>query len=294
MSALTAQDTRGHTLTLAAPPARIVSLVPSDTYSLSRLGAGARLVGRTDYCVEPASLAARVPSVGGTKNPRIPALLDLRPDLVIANQEENTKGDIEALEAAGVPVFLSFPKTVEEGFSHLAALAQLLGVSQEEPARSLLRAAQEVLAEANRARAARPPLRVFCPIWMDPLMTINGDTFISDALDLAGGFNVFIDRPRRYPLAADLGKAPPLPAERVAGRDTRYPRVTLDEVVQRAPDVVLLPDEPHPFSPQDADVFLRLDIPAARTGRVLFCPGKDLCWAGAQSIEGIPRLRSFL
>ena len=66
---------------------------------------------------------------------------------------------------------------------------------------------------------------------MDPLMTVHEATFISDSLDLVGGQNIFADRPRRYPLAADLGRAPPLPPERVGSRDTRYPRVTLDELV---------------------------------------------------------------
>ncbi len=78
-------------------------------------------------------------------------------------------------------------------------------------------------------------------------MTIHGDTFISDMLGLCGASNVFADRPRRYPLAADLGKASPFPPEKVADRDVRYPRVTLEEVSPRAPELVLLPDEPHPF-----------------------------------------------
>jgi ABC-type Fe3+-hydroxamate transport system substrate-binding protein len=293
LPALAALDARGHTLRLAAPPARVVSLVPSDTFSVACLGAASRLVGRTEYCVEPASIQA-LPSLGGTKNPRLAQILDLRPDVVLANQEENTRGDIEALEQAGVPVYVSFPKDVEGGFAHLAQLAALLGVAQDETASALLLAAQTTRETAQRARAARAPLRVFCPIWMDPLMTIHADTFLSDALDLAGGYNVFSDRPRRYPLAADLGRAMPLPPALVAGRDTRYPRVTLAEVEARAPEVVLLPDEPHPFSPQDAEVFRALDIPAAKRGAIVFCPGKDLCWAGAQSIEGIPRLAALL
>jgi ABC-type Fe3+-hydroxamate transport system substrate-binding protein len=129
---------------------------------------------------------------------------------------------------------------------------------------------------------------------MDPLMTVHETTFISDTLDLVGGQNIFANRPRRYPLAADLGRAPPLPPERVGSRDTRYPRVTLDEVVARQPDVVILPDEPHAFTEADADVFRALDIPAAKTGRIVFCDGKDLMWYGARSIEGLERLRRLV
>jgi hypothetical protein len=113
-------------------------------------------------------------------------------------------------------------------------------------------------------------------------------------LDLCGAQNVFADRERRYPLAADLGKALPLPPEKVEGRDTRYPRVTMEEVVDRAPELVLLPDEPHPFSEDDAAVFRALDVPAARRGAVVRTGGKDLCWYGARSAGGIPRLRELV
>jgi ABC-type Fe3+-hydroxamate transport system substrate-binding protein len=126
---------------------------------------------------------------------------------------------------------------------------------------------------------------------MKPLMTIHGSTFISDMLALCGAHNVFADRERRYPLAADLGRAPALPPEKVADRDVRYPRVTIEEVVARAPELVLLPDEPHPFSDEDAAVFRALDIPAARRGAVVRTSGKDLCWYGARSVEGIGRVR---
>jgi len=125
-------------------------------------------------------------------------------------------------------------------------------------------------------------------------MTIHGDTFISDMLDLCGASNVFSDRPRRYPLAADLGRAPPHPPEKVAGRDVRYPRVTLDEVVARAPELVLLPDEPHPFTEQDADVFRSLAIPAAERGAIVRTGGKDLCWYGARSVDAIARVREMV
>ena len=97
-------------------------------------------------------------------------------------------------------------------------------------------------------------------------MTIHGDTFISDMLDLVGAQNVFADRERRYPLAADLGKAKPLSPEKVGARDVRYPRVTMDEVNARAPELVLLPDEPHPFSEADADVFRAQPTPPRRAG----------------------------
>jgi ABC-type Fe3+-hydroxamate transport system substrate-binding protein len=287
-------DDMKRTLTFGAAPRRVVSLVPSDTYSVAVLGCGAALVGRTDYCELPEDVAARVPSVGGTKNPKLEAILDLAPDLVIANQEENTKKDLEVLAQKGVKVLVAFPKRAADGIAHLARLARIFHVAGDRDVRELLRRGYNAVREAEDARKALTPLRTFCPIWMKPLMTIHGATFISDILDLAGAENVFTDRARRYPLAADLGGAPALPPEEVAGRDTRYPRVTLEEVTARAPELVLLPDEPHPFSEEDAEVFRGLDIPAAKTGAVVRTGGKDLCWYGARTIDGLSRVRALV
>lgn len=296
MNVISLHDDRDRKLVWGEPPRRIVSLVPSDTYSLVRLGALDRLVGRTRFCVEPAGEVEGIEEVGGTKDADVERIVALEPDAVIANQEENTRGDIQRLEAAGIRVLVSFPRRVADGVGHLARLARLLGVHPkgEMAPRALVAEAYRVHAAAEARRRERAPIRAFVPIWMDPLMTVNGETFISDMLDLVGAQNVFEDRPRRYPLAADLGKAPPLPPERVAGRDTRYPRVTLEEVEARAPEIVILPDEPHAFTDADAAVFRALDIPAARRGQVVTCDGKDLMWYGARGVEGIERLRALI
>lgn len=276
------------------PPKRVVSLVPSDTLTLADLGVGSTLVGRTDYCELPEAIVAGVPSVGGTKNPNLDAICDLSPDLVLANKEENTKADLEKLVKRGVRVFIAFPCTVSQGIAHLARLARAFHVEKDPVARDLVKRGYEMVREAEEARKLRVPLRAFCPIWMDPLMTVNQETYIGDALDLCGAINVFAERQRRYPLAADLGKAKPLPPERLVGRDTRYPRVTLEEVAERSPELVILPDEPHPFSDEDAKVFLAQDTPAARAKAVVRTGGKDVCWYGSRAVEGIPRLRAVI
>ena len=283
-------DDRGRAIDFASPPQRIVSLVPSDTLSVADLGAGASLVGRTDYCVLPGEIAESVPSVGGTKNPRVDDVMALAPDLVLANQEENTKADLEALAVRGARVYVAFPKRVADGLAHLAKLATILGVARDRRVVALVKRGYDAHRDALAARASTRPVRVFCPIWMSPLMTIHGDTFISDMLDLCGAQNVFADRERRYPLAADLGRAEPAPADRVAGRDVRYPRVTLEEVEARAPELIVLPDEPHPFSDADAAVFLATKTPAAARGAVVRCDGKDVCWYGSRSVDAIARL----
>lgn len=284
------RDDRGRVITLSAPPKRVVSLVPSDTLNVAEVGGASALVGRTDYCELPEDVVKRVPSVGGTKNPRVDDVCDLSPDLVIANQEENTRGDLEKLAERGIKVYVAFPKRVADGLAHLARLARIFGTENDSHVKDLVRRGYDAHRRAEDARKTRAPMRVFCPIWMDPLMTIHGATFISDMLDLCGAQNVFADRERRYPLAADVGSARPLPPEKIEGRDVRYPRVTLDEVIARAPALVLLPDEPHPFSEEDAAIF-RARLPNAN---VAFTSGKDLCWYGARSVDGIDRTQQLI
>jgi ABC-type Fe3+-hydroxamate transport system substrate-binding protein len=287
-------DDRKRLLDFRVPPKRVVSLVPSDTWNVAALGCDDALVGRTDWCELPAEVVAKLPSVGGTKNPRVDAILDLAPDLVLANQEENTRGDLEALVGRGVRVYVAFPKRVADGLGHLAKLARIFGVEHDRSVAELFRCGYDRLRATEESVRRAPAIRTFCPIWMEPLMTVNGDTFISDMLEVCGAENVFAGRQRRYPLAADLGKAVPFPPEKVGDRDVRYPRVTLDEVVSRAPELVILPDEPHPFTEEDADVFRALDIPAVRPGGVVRTDGKDLCWYGARSVDGILRVRNLV
>jgi ABC-type Fe3+-hydroxamate transport system substrate-binding protein len=286
-------DDRGRELNFLAAPKRVVSLVPSDTLSIADLGCAAALVGRTDYCELPKNIVEKLPSVGGTKNPKLDAIADLSPDLILVNQEENTRSDIEELARRGFRIYVAFPKRVVDGFSHLARLAKIFKVDQDPNVRALVKKAYDAMNDAEAARKTKTPLRTFCPIWMDPLMTIHGATFISDMLHIAGAQNVFADRERLYPLAADLGKRTPASSEKNAERDVRYPRVTLDEVVARAPKLILLPDEPHPFSEEDADVFRALDVPAAKKN-VVTCSGKDLCWYGSRSVDGISRVRALV
>lgn len=264
------RDDRGRALAFTRAPERVVSLVPSDTLTLCDLGCASALVGRTDYCELPESITSRLPSVGGTKNPSVEKILDLRPDLVIANQEENTRSDLEALAQRGARVFVSFPNRVAAGFAHMAKLAKVFDVVRDPKVKDLFRAAYAAMREAQDALPGMTPVPTFCPIWMDPLMTVSGATFISDMLRLAGAKNVFFDRERRYP------------------------RVSLSEIVLRAPELVLLPDEPHPFTESDADVFRAQDTPAARRGTVVRTCGKDLCWYGSRSVTALLRVRALV
>ncbi|HXH10110.1 MAG TPA: helical backbone metal receptor [Alphaproteobacteria bacterium] len=278
---------------LTHTPQRIVSLVPSLTEALFAFGLGNRIVGRTDYCVEPQPEVHAKPTIGGTKNPDVQAILRLAPDLVVANVEENRRQDVEALQARAIPVFISFPRTVAEALSTLRTLAQIAGA--EAQALPILNHLEAVYHDTLALSAKRRPVRVFCPIWKDPWMTINRDTFIHDMLATCGGINIFAARQRRFPLAADLGRAPLWDDVRVEGRDRRYPRVSLEEMAGLMPEVIVLPDEPYPFTAANTSDFAAVShVPAVRDGRIYVVDGKVVCWYWSRLDASLRTLRDLL
>lgn len=275
------RDVRGKVFETTRAPRRIVSLVPSWTDALFAFGAGDRVVGVTDYCIHPADGVAAKTKIGGTKNPRVDQIITLAPDLIIANVEENRKPDVDALEAHGIPVFVTFARSVRAAIDELRDIARLVGAP----------GANAIVESIERTRAPRPAQRprVFVAIWRDPWMTANGDTYIGDLIEMCGGENIFRDRVRRFPLAADVGQAAPREA---ASRDTRYPRVSLDQVATRAPDVILLPDEPYPFAARDTDELRAL--PALRDARVHLIDGTLVSWYGVRTGRAIETISKLL
>lgn len=211
---------------------------------------------------------AAKPKVGGEKDPDLEAIRALAPDLVIANVEENRREDVERLRGWGIPVYVTYPRTVWEGIQLIRELGEATG--RGEAAEPLVRDLEARYREAAGRAEARRALRVFCPIWRRPYMTVNRDTYVHDMLGLAGGVNVFGDH------------------------SVRYPTVTLDEVAAKAPEVVLLPDEPYRFRKAHlADFEPYPEMPAVRDGRIHLVDGKLLCWYGpriAEALETLPRL----
>lgn len=293
-------------LDLKHTPRRVISLVPSITESLFDLGCGDRLVAVTDYCVHPADRVRLLPRVGGTKNPDLRRVKAALPDLVIASREENRKDDVEALQAEGFRVWVTFPNTVAETFEVLWAIVRLFDMPHMSQA---IDAMERVYEWAALAAENTPPVKVFCPIWREPpasaeasasvpsaprwWMTFNRETYMHDLLRVCGGENVFGDRERRYPLAADLGEAPPDPADPL--RDTRYPRVTPAEVAARAPEVILLPSEPYAFGAADPDLFAAYPtVPAVKTGRIHLVDGSLLTWPGTRVGLAMSELPAYL
>ncbi len=253
---------------MRADARRIVSLVPSLSEALFSLGLGERLVGVTDWCVHPADGVAPLPKVGGTKNPSLARIRELAPDLVIANREENRERDIEKLRAEGFEVWVTYPRSVADGLALLRELAAL-GAGEAASA-ACIEPAERAFREALEQPPARPT-RCFCPIWKEPWMAVGTDTYAADLIALCGGANVFALRKER-----------------------RYPIVSEEEIIESAPEVVLLPDEPYAFGERDVAELSGLPIPAAESGRIHRIDGTLVSWYGPRIGRAIREIRSLL
>ncbi|MFI8305760.1 helical backbone metal receptor [Streptomyces sp. NPDC085927] len=234
---------------------RIVSLVPSLTEAVALSAPGA-LAGATDWCTHPAGLD--VERIGGTKNPKVPLITALAPDLVIANEEENRAPDLDALRAAGLEVLVTEVRTLPKAFAELARVLTACGVVTRPRWLDEAEAAWDAVA-APAAPAARRTAVV--PVWRRPWMVLGRDTFAGDLLSRLGVDHLYAENPERYP------------------------RVPLDELRAAAPDLVVLPDEPYRFTADDGpDAFPGL--PCALVG------GRHLTWYGpslAEAAAVLPR-----
>ncbi|MBI2153237.1 MAG: ABC transporter substrate-binding protein [Candidatus Rokubacteria bacterium] len=219
--------------------------------------------------MEPREAVASKLKIGGEKNPKLDLIRSLDPDLVLANVEENLKEHVETLRGWGIPVFVQYPRTVADGIRMVEELGVVTGT--EERAREIIGELWPLYRQAERLGEARRRAGVFCPIWRNPYMTMNRDTYAHDMLRLCGGQNVF------------------------AERSERYPEVTLDEVAAARPEVILLPDEPYRFRKVHVQDFAPYgDVPAVRDGRIHLVDGKLLTWYGPRIGEALQTLPALL
>ena len=271
-------------------------MVPSMTESLFDLGLGDVVVGITDYCIYPAELLKNLPRVGGTKDVSEDEILDLKPDFVIANQEENSRQLVEKLDAAGIRVWVTFPKSVRE---MLDVLWTLTGIFQSRMAAARLETLELSLEWAQSAVIDKRPIRYFYPIWYDKTnkgqpwwMTFNQYTYSHDLLAMVGGLNTFSQRERYHPIEADLGVEQ---AQDPLKSDTRYPRLSLAEIRVADPEIILLPDEPFSFEHAhrlELEALLA-DSAAVRNERVYQLDGSLITWHGTRLGRALQELPSL-
>lgn len=194
---VSAVDSDGRRVSLAGPAARIVSLAPHVTEQLFAAGAGAKLVGASEYSDYPEE-AKRLPRVASSGAVNLEMVLALKPDLVVAWRLEATAGALARLESLGVPVFYSEPRRLQQIAGMIEALGELAGTGAT--ARPLAASLRQELARLDAAYRSRRPVTVFYQIADRPLMTLGGQHFVSDAIALCGGRNIFADSSLMAPI----------------------------------------------------------------------------------------------
>lgn len=251
-------DQIGREVTLNKFPGRIISLVPSQTELLYDLGLNEEVTGITKFCTIPVSWFHQKIKIGGTKNLNIRKIEELRPDLILANKEENEKDQIEAL-GKFAPVWTSDVTDLESALEMIKSIGNITDRS-ERSARIISQIAERFLI-LNRvtSRPGISQLSVAYLIWYNPLMVAGGDCFINDMLSKAGFTNCFSSR-------------------------SRYPKVDIEEIKQLSPALIFLSSEPFPFTEKHKREFEILFPDAAIVpvdgamfswygSRLLFSPG---------------------
>lgn len=229
---------------------RVVSLVPSATETLRALGVTP--VACTRFCEQP-----DLPTVGGTKDPKLDEIVALAPDLVVVNDEENRREDADALRDAGIVLHSMSPRSVADVGPAVRALADAVGATVPSPFPT---GEWEPWVRERSRRVARG--RVAVLIWRRPWMTMRDDTYGSSVLEVLGWDNAW------------------------AGGADRYPEVTLEQLAERAPQLVLLPSEPYPFAERHVAAVSQ-GCPGAH---VMLIDGQDLFWWGIRTPAAIGRL----
>jgi ABC-type Fe3+-hydroxamate transport system substrate-binding protein len=257
---------RGLPIRLGEVPPRVVSLCPSITETLVSIGGLPHLVAATRYCVRPKGMLWGLPRIGGTKSPDIGRILDLKPDLVFANEEENRREDVEKLKEQGVAVDVTFPRKVADVPPTIRGWGRRLGGESMAQAEALAsRVEKELSLLESETRASRFPFAYW--IWRDPWMTVSDDTYVADLLRLGGGSNVFGSEAARYPTASP------------------------QQAVARGARAHFFPSEPYPFRPEKHEALARRLFGVE--GTFFFVPGDDYCWHGARTLDGLARIREL-
>jgi iron complex transport system substrate-binding protein len=263
-------DDAHHTLTLARPFARVISLAPSLTELLYEAGAGDRLVGTVDYSDYPIQ-ARKVPRIGSNQKLDVERIAVLKPDLVLVWFHGNAAREVDQLAALGIPMFYLEPHRIEEIPSALERIGQLMGTSHAAQAAARRFRARHASLESHHA--GDTPVRVFYQITATPLLTINDQQIISDAIRLCGGRNVF-------------GKESML-----------VPQLSTESVVAANPDVILTArwnadDEGSGDavrSPEDPSLrtWARFSkMKAVQTGQLWLIPGAQISRHGPRILDG--------
>jgi len=243
-------DQLNRTIELKKTPERIISVVPSQTELLYDLGLEKEVVGITKFCVHPQIWFKTKQRVGGTKTLNIQKIKSLQPDLIIANKEENIKEQIEEL-AKDFPVWISDVTTLENAYSMMNAIGKLTG--REEKAETIV---TRIKTNFSQLQTSNHKPQTAYLIWKEPYMTVGRDTFIHAILSQAGFDNIFQNK-------------------------TRYPEVTVEDLLIAGCQLLLLSSEPYPFKQKHIDE-LQQQLPQTK---IILADGEMFSWYGSRLLQ---------
>jgi iron complex transport system substrate-binding protein len=238
-------DQTGRRVNLPDHPRRLVSIAPSITETLYALGLQNLMVGDTDYCDYPPQ-ARDLPHVGAMLNPNLEKIVSLKPDLVLGTDEANRRETADQLEHLGIPLYGVTARTVEGTIQSVADLGRVLNC--DVPAQKLVASLRSRVVAVDRQVQGQPRLKVLFVVWYRPLITAGSQTFISNVIQRAGGVSISDDI------------------------KMEWPHMGLEDVLSRAPDVILFP-QTDAFAP-GLDEFQKLpgwrDLTAVKNHRIYF------------------------
>ncbi len=251
-------DQLNREIMLEVLPSRIISLVPSQTELLCDLNLEDCLVGITKFCVHPTHVFRSKTRVGGTKQFDFEAIAALRPDLIVANKEENPKVAIEKL-AESYPVWISDVDGIDSAIRMVSALGKING--QSTLAEALAEKTSTAFSKLKSQFSKNAKLRCLYLIWKNPYMAAGSDTFISDVMRHIGLENVLTERG-------------------VAGM--RYPKLSEADISELKPDIILLSSEPYPFKETDVGELRNLIVMKS-----IVADGEAFSWDGSRMIKSV-------
>jgi iron complex transport system substrate-binding protein len=262
---LTFIDGADREVTLDSEPMRIISLAPSVTETLFAIGAGDKLVGRTDYCLYPEEATA-VESVGSLREPNIEAIASLNPDLVIAATHFKEEV-LTQLESLNIKVIMLTAQESFDGVYETTLNAGLITNHQTDSKTVVLDMQTEVEVITDLLEGATAKSVYYVVGYGESDYTATGDTFINDMLTMAGGQNVASD-----------------------GESWVY---SLEKLLEHNPEVVLVSDKydsligftSHPN-------YVALD--AVKEGRVLEIDSDLLSIQGPRLAKGLKAIAELL
>ena len=269
--ALVLRDMLGREVTLAGPPTRIVSLVPSVTESAFALGGEARIVGVSDFCDWPPAARAK-PRVGGMVNPSLETLVALKPDLVVGTDEGNREETFVQLQRLGIPVYIVHAHRISEMYELIARVGALTG--RRDAVGPLVAGIQRRIDAVRAAVKARPAPRVLYVLWPDPLLVPGRDSHLTEMIELAGGRSI------------------------TAGEPVSYVSFSIEAAVARAPEVIVLADHSTGAStagraaPEKWQALT--SVPAIRAGRLYSVDLSVLHRYGPRVPEGLELLARMI